>query len=121
LHWLSLHAKEDFIVLNRCHIPTSDAAATQESHPAPLPDRFPHRHGGTVTIVMKNGQRHSNTCKAPRGSGPRGVDWADVDAKCRHLMPSSGLAPRAIEESLERLHGFEAVDDVSALTVLLTP
>jgi 2-methylcitrate dehydratase PrpD len=84
--------------------------------PAPLPDRFPHRHGGTVTIVLKDGRSFSSTCKAPRGSGPRGVDWADVDAKYRHLLPRSGLAPDAIEASLASIHGFEALDDVTGLT-----
>jgi 2-methylcitrate dehydratase PrpD len=87
-----------------------------DPHPAPLPDRFPHRHGGTVTIVLKDGRRFSSTCKAPRGSGPRGVEWADVDAKYRRLVALSGLAPDAIEASLASVHAFEAVDDVAALT-----
>ena len=46
-----------------------------DQHPTPLPDRFTHRHGGTVTITLRSGTTFSNTCKAPRGSGPRGVEW----------------------------------------------
>lgn len=87
--------------------------------PEPLPDRFPHRHGGTVTILLKDGRRFSHTCRAPRGSGPRGVEWSDIDAKYRHLVPMSGLAPEAVEASLTALHAFEALDEVSTLTAWL--
>jgi hypothetical protein len=55
----------------------------------------------------------------PRGSAPRGIDWADVDAKYRRLVPLSGLAPEMIEASLEVVHGFDAVKTVSELTRLL--
>lgn len=89
--------------------------------PPPLPDRFPHRHGGTVTIVMKDGRRHARTCTAPRGSGPRGIEWADVDAKYRYLVPMSGLAPDAIEASLARIHALDSAADVAQLTDLLAP
>ncbi|MES2185483.1 MAG: MmgE/PrpD family protein [Pseudomonadota bacterium] len=85
----------------------------------PLPDRFTHHHGGTVTIVMKNGQRFSHTCTAPRGSGPRGVEWADVDAKYRRLVPLSGLAGERIEESLQMIHGLDQLASVPAFTRLL--
>jgi len=87
--------------------------------PPPLPDRFPHRHGGTVTIVMKDGRRLSHTCKAPRGSGARGIDWADVDAKYRHLVPIAGLASSGIESSLGLLHGLDTAEDVVALAKVL--
>ncbi|NYT78302.1 MmgE/PrpD family protein [Alcaligenaceae bacterium] len=88
--------------------------------PAPLPDRFPHRHGGSVTIVLKDGREFSSTCVAPRGSGPRGVSWDDIDAKYRRLVPLGGLEPGRVEESLSLLHGFDVVDDVSQLTSMLT-
>ena len=38
---------------------------------------------------MRSGQVFTHTCKAPRGSGPRGVEWAEVDAKYRRLVPRS--------------------------------
>ena len=68
--------------------------------PPPLPDRFPHRHGGTVIIRMNNGEEFRSTCASPRGSGPRGVEWADVEDKYRALVPLAGLAPRRVDESL---------------------
>lgn len=89
--------------------------------PAPLPDRFPHRHGGSVTILLKDGREFSSTCIAPRGSGPRGANWDDVDAKYRRLVPISGLGSEQVEESLAMLHGFDAQVDAGALARVLTP
>jgi 2-methylcitrate dehydratase PrpD len=85
----------------------------------PYPDRFPHRHGATVTIKLKDGRQFSDHVDFPRGSGPRGIDWADVDSKYRTLVPLSKLAPRKIEASLEVVHEFEAVKTMSELTRLL--
>ena len=88
-------------------------------NPTPLPDRFTHRHGGTVTITMNNGRTFTNTCTAPRGSGPRGVDWKDVDAKFRRLVPLSGLPAQRMEECLHFIHHIGEAKSVSALTDLL--
>lgn len=90
-----------------------------DPEPPPLPDRFPHRHGGTVTIVTTGGRRFSHTCTAARGTGVRGIDWADVDAKYRTLVPMSGMAPACVETSLELVHGFDSAQDVPALARLL--
>ena len=90
-----------------------------DQHPTPLPDRFTHRHGGTVSIRLRSGTVVSHTCKAPRGSGPRGVEWADVDAKYRRLVPMSGLSSSNIDASLTLIHGFDQVVDVGELTRLL--
>ena len=89
--------------------------------PPPLPDRFPHRHGGTVTIVMQSGERFTSTCKSPRGSGPRGVEWADVEDKYRALVPLAGVAADLVESSLALIRAFDAPDAVSRLAVLLAP
>jgi hypothetical protein len=56
----------------------------------------------------------------PRGSAPRGIEWADVDAKCRRLVPLSWLAQEKVEASLEVVHEFEAVKAMSELTRLLS-
>jgi 2-methylcitrate dehydratase PrpD len=88
--------------------------------PPPYPDRFPHHHGATVTITLKDGRRFSDYVDFPRGSGPRGIEWADVDAKYRTLVPLFGLAPDRIEGSLGLVHEFETIRDVSALTSLLS-
>lgn len=87
--------------------------------PPPLPDRFPHRHGGTVTIEMHDGRRFSHTCKAPRGSGARGIEWADVDAKYRHLVPLAGVSEGDVEASLACIHGLDTAGDVRQLAALL--
>ncbi len=87
--------------------------------PPPLPDRFPHRHGGSVTIRMKNGQEFRATCTAPRGSGPRGVAWADVERKYRDLMPLSGIAPERIDASLAFIRNLDDGSTIDHLTKLL--
>jgi 2-methylcitrate dehydratase PrpD len=87
--------------------------------PPPLPDRFPHRHGGTVVIRMTNGEEFRSTCKAPRGSGPRGIEWQDVEDKYRALVPLAGLAPRRVDESLAVIRAFEAPGSVSRLVALI--
>ncbi|HWL27782.1 MAG TPA: MmgE/PrpD family protein, partial [Burkholderiaceae bacterium] len=88
--------------------------------PAPLPDRFPHRHGGSVSILLKDGRLYSSTCVAPRGSGPRGVSWNDVDAKYRHLAPMAGLSPAQVHDSLRLLHRLEEQPNVDELVRGLT-
>ena len=90
-----------------------------DPNPTPYPDRFPHHHGASVTIVLKDGRRFSEHVDLPRGAGPRGIDWADVDAKYRTLVPMAGLAPHSVERSLECVHDLEHATNVSQLTGLL--
>ena len=92
---------------------------TVDPNPPPYPDRFPHHHGATVTITLKDGRRFSDHVDFPRGSAPRGIDWADVDAKYRRLVPLSGLDLERVEASIEVIHGFDAVKTMSELTRLL--
>ena len=88
--------------------------------PSPPPVSYDWNWGGTVTIVTQSGDRHTSTVDAPRGSGPRGIEWSDVDAKYRALLPDSGLPANRIEEILNVIHEFEGVEDVSELTTLLS-
>ena len=90
-----------------------------ERDPPPLPDRFPHRHGGTVFIERTDGSTVQATCTAPRGSGARGIDWADVDAKYRRLAPTAGLSAATVEQSLALLHDFEDAPSPAPLIELL--
>jgi 2-methylcitrate dehydratase PrpD len=90
-----------------------------ESDPAPPAVDYQWSWGGTVTIVTKSGARYTSTVDAPRGSGPRGIEWSDVDAKYRALMPDSGLPAGRIEQILDVVHRLEDVDNVSELTRLL--
>lgn len=92
---------------------------TVDPNPQPYPDRFPHHHGATVTITLKDGRQFSDHVDFPRGSAPRGIDWADVDAKYRRLVPLSGLASDKVEASLKVVHEFETVKAMSELTSLL--
>jgi 2-methylcitrate dehydratase PrpD len=93
---------------------------TVDPNPPPYSDRFPHHHGATVTIALKDGRQFANHVDFPRGSAPRGIEWADVDAKYRRLMPLSKLSPDKIEASLEVIHEFERVEAMSELTRLLS-
>src|SRR5690606_5133046 len=79
--------------------------------PPPLPDRFPHRHGGSVAILLKDGREFVSTCRAPRGSGARGIDWKDIDAKYRRLAPMSGMSPAQVDASLGLLRNFDELQD----------
>ncbi|HEX4328617.1 MAG TPA: MmgE/PrpD family protein [Burkholderiales bacterium] len=91
-----------------------------DPNPPPLPDRFVHRHGGSVTIRLKNGSEITRSCSAPRGSGPRGIEWADIEAKYRRLVPMSGLAAARVEESLRMVRQLDELADVAVLSRLLT-
>ena len=86
-----------------------------EVDPAPPAVKYEWGWGGTVTVVTRSGARFTSTVDAPRGSAPRGIEWSDVDAKYRTLMPESKLAAARIEESLRVIHGFEKVKNVSEL------
>ena len=87
--------------------------------PSPSSIRYTWGWGGTVTIVTRSGARFTSTVDAPRGSAPRGIEWSDVDAKYRSLMPTSRLPARRIEETLTVIHRFDQVKHVSELTGLL--
>jgi 2-methylcitrate dehydratase PrpD len=91
-----------------------------EPDPAPPPVRYDWSWGGTVTIVTKSGARYSSTVDAPRGSGPRGISWTDVDAKFRALTRDSGLPTKRLEQTLALIHRFDQVKSASDLTRLLS-
>ena len=90
-----------------------------DRNPSPLPDRFTHRHGGTVTIKTRSGGVFTSTCKAALGSGSRGIEWTDVDRKYRRLVALSGLASSGIEASLEIIHEFEKLEALTEWVAIL--
>jgi 2-methylcitrate dehydratase PrpD len=92
-----------------------------ELDPMPPAVKYTWNWGGTVTVVTTAGRRFTSTVDAPRGSGPRGIEWADVDAKYRTLMPDSKLPVGRIDQILDLVHGFERVTNVSTFTRLLAP
>jgi 2-methylcitrate dehydratase PrpD len=91
-----------------------------ETDPSPNPVHYDWGWGATVTIVTKSGARYTSTVDAPKGSAPRTIEWADVDAKYHALMPESRLPAKRIEESLKMIHDFDQVQRVSQLTALLS-
>jgi 2-methylcitrate dehydratase PrpD len=90
-----------------------------EPDPAPPSIRYEWSWGGAVTIVTKSGARFTGSVDAPRGSGPRGIEWSDVDAKFRALMPDSHLPARRSEEILKIIHNFDEVKHAADFTRLL--
>jgi 2-methylcitrate dehydratase PrpD len=92
-----------------------------EVDPAPPAVPYTWGWGGTVTVVTNSGARFTSTVDAPRGSAPRGIEWSDVEAKYRALMPDSKLAATRVEEILKVIHDFEKVRNVTAFTRLLRP
>jgi 2-methylcitrate dehydratase PrpD len=92
-----------------------------ELDPTPPPVTYKWSWGGSVTVVTTSGQRFTSTVDAPRGSGPRGIEWSDVDAKYRALMPDSKLPAARSGQILDEIHRFERVKSVQAFARLLTP
>jgi 2-methylcitrate dehydratase PrpD len=90
-----------------------------EYEPVPTTARYDWNWGGTVTLVTTNGARFSSTVDAPRGSGPRGIEWADVD-KYRALTGDSGLSASRQDQILSAVHNFERAKSVSAFVRLLS-
>jgi len=90
-----------------------------DPNPVPLPDRFTHRHGGTVIIELKDGRKISNTCRAARGSGPTGVTWDEVESKFNHLMPLSGLDSNNIQRIRETVRHFRSLSSMTPLIELI--
>jgi 2-methylcitrate dehydratase PrpD len=119
-------ADKDFTWAHATEAKFSDPRITRlmdlvDVDPAPPPVTYKWSWGGTVTIVTTSGARFTSTVDAPRGSGPRGIEWSDVDAKFRALMPESKLPQKRLDDILDRIHGFERVKNVSELTRLLVP
>jgi 2-methylcitrate dehydratase PrpD len=91
-----------------------------EADPAPPAVQYEWAWGGTVTIVTRSGARYTSTVDAPRGSAPRGIEWSDVDGKFRTLVPQSGLPAKRVEQTLDVIHRFDQVKNVSELMRLFT-
>jgi 2-methylcitrate dehydratase PrpD len=99
--------------------PVQRLMALVQEDPAPPPVRYEWTWGATVTIVTKAGGRYASTVDAPKGSAPRGIQWSDVDAKYRALMPASGLAKVRIEQALQLIHTFNRAKLAAQLTALI--
>ena len=87
--------------------------------PPPSENTARYRQGATVTIRTTDGREVTSTVYVPKGAGILGIDWADIDAKYRTLVPLSGLPEHQIEASLDVIHRFRNIADMSELTGLL--
>jgi 2-methylcitrate dehydratase PrpD len=87
--------------------------------PPPTAHVEQYRQGATVTIQTRDGRTFSETVYAPKGAGVRGIDWTDVDAKYRALVPQAQVRQQQVEASLRLIHDFRHVRHVSALIDLL--
>jgi 2-methylcitrate dehydratase PrpD len=90
-----------------------------DPEPAEGFDRYTWGWGATVTIKMKDGATHRSTVNAPKGSGPRGIDWADVEHKFLTLTPAAGIEPKRAGEILDVVHRFDELTNVEGLIRLL--
>lgn len=87
--------------------------------PQPTEHAALYRQGATVTITAHDGRFGRATVLLPHGSGALGIDWADIEAKYRALMPASGLGSAAIVASLTAARGLRGAANVSGLIGLL--
>ncbi|MBV8779461.1 MAG: MmgE/PrpD family protein [Alphaproteobacteria bacterium] len=86
--------------------------------PAEHADRY--RQGATVTIRTTAGREVTGTVFLPHGSAALGIDWADIEAKYRTLMPNSGLSTDRIEQSLAAIRTLANTSSVEPLIALLS-
>jgi 2-methylcitrate dehydratase PrpD len=87
--------------------------------PPPTADAERYRQGATVTIRTADGREVTNTVFLPHGAAALGIDWGDIDAKYRTLMPNSGLSSERIEQSLALIRDFRNATGVRPLIELI--
>ena len=74
-----------------------------------------YKQGATVTVKTRDGRSFSSTVLAPRGSAAMGIEWDDVDAKYRDLVPLAGLSKEAVRDSAKVIRNFREIAHVSQL------
>jgi 2-methylcitrate dehydratase PrpD len=87
--------------------------------PAPEDDLRRYRQGARVIIQLKNGRNIGARLHAPHGAAALGLAWADIDAKCRALLPAAGMDAARIERVLDVVHDFARLAEVTPLMELL--
>lgn len=78
-------------------------------------DATGYRQGATVTIESTDGRAVTSTVKIPRGAASLGVEWADIEAKYRALVPNAPLSKDKIETSLKAIKGLASGGSVAAV------
>jgi 2-methylcitrate dehydratase PrpD len=89
--------------------------------PPPTENAARYRQGATVTIRTTGGREATSTVFLPHGSAALGIDWADIEAKYRTLMPNSGLTAERIDRSFAAIRDLATATSVTSLAELLRP
>ena len=89
--------------------------------PPPSENGARYRQGATVTIQTTDGRTVASTVFIPKGSAALGIEWADIEAKYRILMPNSRLGAERIEASFAAIRDFANAASVAPLLELLRP
>jgi 2-methylcitrate dehydratase PrpD len=87
--------------------------------PPPTENAARYRQGATVTIRTTGGREATSTVFLPHGSAALGIEWADIEAKYRTLMPNSGLPAERIGTSLATIRDFKNAAGVEPLIELI--
>jgi 2-methylcitrate dehydratase PrpD len=87
--------------------------------PPPTEHADRYRQGATVTVRTTDGRAFTSTVFLPHGAAALGIDWADIEAKYRTLMPNSGLSSARIGESLALIRDFKNAASVTPLIELI--
>jgi 2-methylcitrate dehydratase PrpD len=78
-----------------------------------------YKSGAIVTIATRDGRTHTSTVYAPRGSAVVGIEWADVEAKYRALVPYANPTGNNLEASAKAIRELRGAANVAALIGLL--
>jgi 2-methylcitrate dehydratase PrpD len=89
--------------------------------PPPADAGAGYRRPVTVTICTTDGRTIASTVVLPRGSAALGIEWSDIEAKYRALMPNSGLPAERVEASLAAIRDVANATSVAPLIGLLRP
>ena len=87
--------------------------------PQPTADAARYRQGATVTIRTHDRRSFTSTVHVPKGAAMLGIEWRDIEAKYRALMPHSGLDAARIEASLAMIQNFSEAPGASPLVEML--
>lgn len=75
--------------------------------------------GAIVSIRTRSGRTHTSTVYAPRGAAAAGIEWRDVEAKYRALVPYARLSGDNLEASWRVIRAFADATGAEELVSLL--
>ena len=82
----------------------------------PMENEVAYRQGAIVSIETTDGRTFTNSVLVPKGAGCNGIDWLDVEEKCRALMPTAPLGEVKIDKLLKNIRNFRDLKKVDILT-----